>query len=85
MVEGPEGPCRYAVLSNYGSKIVESISTQLNTCLATGDPDALQGVVKATKNDVTGWITKRCDVIVTLNEHDHMIIRGNDLQQVSGE
>ena len=83
-VSGPVGACRYAVLSNYSDNIVENLNPNPHLCPVTAHADALLGIVTVTKTSVTGWLTKRRDVIVTLNEQDHMIVRADDLQQVAG-
>ena len=57
----------------------------MHMCLATGETDPVKGVATATKADVCGWVTKRCDVMVTINEVDTLMFLGQDLQLVSGD
>ena len=83
-VKGPAGPCRYALLSNYASNIAVAIDYNMQYCLATGETDPVQGVTRATSADVTGWVTKRCDVLVSVNDVDTLMLLGQQLQLVSG-
>ena len=82
---GPASPCRYSILTSLSNDNIVQVPSNLNLCLATGEADPVRGVAKATRDEVTGWVTKRCDVLIAVNGIDKLMFVGQDLQLVSGK
>ena len=80
-VKGPEGPCRYGIISNIPGDSTKS-NSQKTLCLATGEENPVQGAARITNEQVVGWVNKRTDVKITVDIDQELLIPEIDLTEV---
>ena len=83
VAHGGTGPTRYGVISNLPSKAMSNSLLTSAFCLATGEDRPVQGAVSITKEEVTGWISKPSDVVITINERVVAKYASNQLKKIS--
>lgn len=79
-VKGPEGPCKYGLMSNVPATPDELKSTlQQSSCLATGESTQTVGQVTITQDGVSGEINKSAAVEILWNHKILTVIPQNKL------
>ena len=86
VVKGPAGPCKYALFSNLAEDEPEPKNRcSQDFCLATGEPEPVQGVCRIEEKMVTGWVSKPCRISVTINEETAVLYSANQLVEQQGK
>jgi len=82
MVKGPEGPCRYGLISNLSATPQELKSTlQQKGCLVTGETSQTTGTVSITQENVSGEINKKSPIHIQWNLRKLAIIPENEMKK----
>ena len=84
LVTGPDGPCRYAVLSNYKDGGSIQGTQNQDGCLATGENTKLGGEVKVDMDGVDGFVNKESRIEIKLNQKIVRKLKSEDLVKENG-
>ena len=81
-VEGPDGPCRYGILTNMKASKQELLrSVKREFCLATGEETKTVGKVKVTLDRVKGEVNKLSDINIMFNHKNLKTIASKELKK----
>lgn len=84
-VTGPDGPCKYGLMSNIHATRQELISTvKQDSCIATGEDTQTIGNVKVTNTGVVGSVNKFADIHIMWNHKVIKVIPGKQLKKEDG-
>ncbi|XP_053394800.1 uncharacterized protein LOC123525710 isoform X2 [Mercenaria mercenaria] len=84
-VIGPDGPCKYGLMSNiHTTKRELLLSVKQGSCIATGEDTKMIGKVKVTKAGVTGEVNKFLDIHIMWNHKVITEIPGTKLKKEDG-
>nr|XP_006817896.1 PREDICTED: uncharacterized protein LOC100371827 [Saccoglossus kowalevskii] len=67
IITGPSSPCRYGVFCNTPSRQSESMPGKYS-CLATGKSQPIRGSIHVDMEAITGWVSDKSEVRITVNE-----------------
>ena len=62
VISGPEGPCKYCLISNLSEDLSPTDRCQQIQCLATSKPKRIYGVVAIEEAGVRGWVSESAAV-----------------------
>ncbi len=84
---GPEGPCRYAVLTNVQNPSKSKMNPKHGQlgCLATGRSEPIRGAVTITTDDLIGWVSSACNIVVTRDMVPLLEFSADSLKQKEGK
>lgn len=84
-VKGPDGPCRYGLMSNIPATKTELLSSiKQGSCIATGESTRTSGKVKISSEGVTGDVDKFSDIHIMWNHKVVKEISGKQLKKEDG-
>ncbi|XP_077992057.1 uncharacterized protein LOC144446177 [Glandiceps talaboti] len=82
VVSGPNGPCKYAMFCNTSASDADTDDFVFG-CLATGNDQIIKGGVSTDVNAITGWVSSKLRIQITVNEIQ--VARYKEDQLVEGD